>query len=66
MSLKTENMNTTQLLTKEQAAVILQISTFSLDRIVKRGEIKASKVGKFVRFRPEEIDAYLNKELLTA
>lgn len=59
--------NTTPLLTKEQAAVILQISTFSLDRIVKRGEIKASKVGKFVRFNPEEINAYINRpDLQTA
>jgi excisionase family DNA binding protein len=53
--------NTNQLLTKEQAAVVLQISTQSLDRIVKKGEIIPTRIGKFVRFKPDVISDYLNR-----
>jgi excisionase family DNA binding protein len=45
-----------QLLTKEQAAVYLQISSPTLDRLVKDEQIIPVRIGRNVRFKKEALD----------
>lgn len=51
---------TERLLTIEEVAELLQVSTDWLYRQVERKRIPAVKLGARVRFRPKEIDAYLD------
>jgi len=49
------------LLTKQQAAKYLNISVPSLERLRGNGLISI-KVGSLVRFRPEDLSAYLDRQ----
>jgi excisionase family DNA binding protein len=46
---------------KKETAKHLGISTRSLDRLRDKGEIRAVKLGGSIRFRPEDIEATLEK-----
>lgn len=46
--------NIERLLTREQAAAYLQISTKTLDRYIKNGNLKPIRVGHLIRF-PENV-----------
>ncbi|MGV3528926.1 MAG: helix-turn-helix domain-containing protein [Flavisolibacter sp.] len=54
-----------KILSKEQAAVLLGISTKTLDRRVEKGLISCIQEGKFIRFTQTEIDAYLQRHSQT-
>jgi excisionase family DNA binding protein len=54
--------NTVQLQSKEQTAGLLGVSLQTLNRMVLRGELIPTKIGKSVKFKPEDIDAYLNRQ----
>ena len=48
-------------LTRQEAADMLQISTNTLDRMVKRGVIPAYKIGpKIIRFEDKDITEYVH------
>jgi excisionase family DNA binding protein len=47
---------TEQLLTAEQATEYLQISRITLFRLIKRGKLRALKVGNAYRFKKDELD----------
>ena len=52
-----------QLLTKSDLTKLFNVSLATLNRILKRGEIKPTNVGQhLVRFRKEDVEAYLTKE----
>ena len=53
--------NTAQLLTKEEAAVYLQISFSNLDRLIRQGILKPIKVGRSVRFTRQALENPGNK-----
>lgn len=55
-------MQTETLYTKEQAAVYLGVSTQTLSRLVSQKELNAVRVGKFIKFKPDDITAYLNRQ----
>lgn len=57
------SIQTTPLLTKEAAAVFLQISTPSLDRWVKEGKITPIKIGRTVRFSRESLINLSNRTI---
>jgi excisionase family DNA binding protein len=48
------------LLTKEDAAEVLKISTDGVDRLVKRGELPAIRIGGLVRFTPDDMEAFIS------
>jgi excisionase family DNA binding protein len=50
-----------KLLSHEQTAEILGISGQSLNRIAKRGELDRIRVGSIWRYKPSDINAYLER-----
>lgn len=48
------------LLSSQEVADILKISRNTVYELIKRGELKSSKVGKQVRISKNDVDAYLN------
>ena len=51
------------LLTSREAAEILKIHPKVLERMAKRGEVPALKVGKFWRYSVTALDAWINSRL---
>ena len=51
------------LLTSKEASEILKIHPKVLERMAKRGEVPALKVGKFWRYRAAALDAWINSRL---
>ena len=51
------------LLTSKEACQILKIHPKVLERMAKRGEVPALKVGKFWRYRATTLDAWINSRL---
>jgi excisionase family DNA binding protein len=51
-----------KLLSKRQAAAILSVSVRTLDRLRSTKEIRAVKVRGAVRFEPEEIERYIERQ----
>lgn len=45
--------------TKDEAAAYLNISTVTLLRLVRAGEVPHTRVGRSLRFRKADLDAYL-------
>jgi excisionase family DNA binding protein len=51
------------LLTSNEASRVLKIHPKVLERMAKRGEVPALKVGKFWRYRATALDAWINSRL---
>jgi excisionase family DNA binding protein len=51
------------LLTSKEASQILKIHPKVLERMAKRGEVPALKVGKFWRYRATTLDAWISSRL---
>ena len=51
------------LLTSKEASQILKIHPKVIERMAKRGEVPALKVGKFWRYRATTLDAWINSRL---
>ncbi|HEV2381820.1 MAG TPA: helix-turn-helix domain-containing protein [Terriglobia bacterium] len=51
------------LLTSKEASQILKIHPKVLERMAKRGEVPALKVGEFWRYRATTLDAWINSRL---
>ena len=51
------------LLTSQEASRVLKIHPKVLERMAKRGEVPALKVGKFWRYRVSTLDAWINSRL---
>jgi excisionase family DNA binding protein len=51
------------LLTSKEASQILKIHPKVLERMAKRGEVPALKVGRFWRYRATTLDAWINSRL---
>ncbi len=51
------------LLTSREASQVLKIHPKVLERMAKRGEVPALKVGKFWRYRATALDAWINSRL---
>lgn len=48
-----------KLMNVEEAAQYVGLSTFTVRRLAKLGEIPAAKIGRAYRFKREDIDTYL-------
>jgi excisionase family DNA binding protein len=53
-------------LTVLEVADQLRVSTMTVYRLIKSGELRAARVGKSYRLREEDIDAYLAKQYTQA
>jgi len=53
-------------LTVLEVADQLRVSTMTVYRLIKSGELRAARVGKSYRLREEDIDAYLSKQYTQA
>jgi len=51
------------LLTSKEASQVLKIHPKVLERMAKRGEVPALKVGKFWRYRATALDAWITSRL---
>ena len=51
------------LLTTKEATQVLKIHPKVLERMAKRGDVPALKVGKFWRYRATSLDAWINSRL---
>ena len=51
------------LLTSMEVSQVLKIHPKVLERMAKRGEVPALKVGKFWRYRATTLDAWINSRL---
>jgi excisionase family DNA binding protein len=58
----------TPVLSVNEAARVLGVERSTLYRIIRRGELQAVRVGRRRKFRPEDLDAYLerNRESVSA
>lgn len=54
------------LLTPEEAAGRLKISTRTLRRLARRGEIAVVRIGRAIRFRGQDIDAWIVRNVAAA
>jgi excisionase family DNA binding protein len=52
-----------RLLTSKEASEVLKIHPKVLERMAKRGEVPALKIGKFWRYRASTLDAWINSRL---
>lgn len=59
--LKVEVVNIGKMLTKKEAAELLQVSEMTLDRARKRG-LKAYKIGIKVRFDEDELKEFFREK----
>ena len=50
---------TEQLLTLDQVAARLQVSMSTIRRRVKAGELRVVRIGRQIRVRPEDFDAFV-------
>ncbi len=49
-------------LTPEQVAQILQIHPFTVLKFIKKGKLKASKLGRMYRIRRSDVDVFLDEQ----
>ena len=50
-------------LTVREVATLMRVSTMTVYRLIKSGDLAATRVGRSYRLRETEIDAYLGREL---
>jgi excisionase family DNA binding protein len=52
-------------LTVQEVASQMRVSTMTVYRLIKAGELRAARVGRSYRLREREVAAYLERELTT-
>lgn len=54
--MSTRMQNSEQLLTIEQTATRLNCSPWTIRRLIARGELRASRIGRLIRIRPVDVE----------
>ena len=54
-------MPTERFLTVQEVAELMRVSTMTVYRLIKAGELPAARVGRSYRLRDHEVDAYLDR-----
>ena len=52
-----------EILTAEQVAQILQVHPFTVLKFIKKGKLKASKLGRVYRIRRSDVDKFLDNQI---
>ena len=55
-------MEKEMLYTTNEVADMLRVTPLTIRRLASKGKLKACKVGRVLRFRPSDIDVFLNDE----
>lgn len=55
-------MESVKLMDVEEAANYVGLSTFTVRRLAKHGQLPAAKIGRAYRFKKEDIDSYLRTQ----
>lgn len=58
-------MTDTKLMTVDEVAEYVGLTSFTVRRLAKKGSIPAAKVGRSFRFKPEDLNAYLRGQYKT-
>ena len=58
-------MPTERFLTVREVAEQMRVSTMTVYRLIKAGDLRAARVGRSYRLREGEVDAYLQRGLPT-
>lgn len=53
-------VNDRLLLSTEDAAALLSVGAYTVEALTRQGRLPAVKVGKFVRYRPADLRAYVD------
>jgi excisionase family DNA binding protein len=61
-----QSLSRARFLTVSEVADLLRVSSMTIYRLIKEGEMPAVRVGKSYRLREEDIDAYLAKQYTEA
>jgi excisionase family DNA binding protein len=49
-----------------EVADLMRVSTMTVYRLIKSGELRAVRVGKSYRLREDDVDAYLSRQFTAA
>ena len=49
----------TRFMTVAEVATLMRVSTMTVYRLIKAGELSAIRVGRSYRLRPDDVDQYL-------
>lgn len=58
-----DRSDTERLLTREEAADVLNVSVRKLDALEEAGEIQAIRIGRSVRYHPEVLDRFIRRQV---
>ena len=50
-----------QFLTVQEVADLMRVSTMTVYRLIKAGDLRAARVGRSYRLRAAEVDSYLER-----
>jgi excisionase family DNA binding protein len=59
-------MMETKLMTVDEVAAYVRLTSFTVRRLAKKGALPAAKIGRAYRFKPEDINAYMREQYTTA
>jgi excisionase family DNA binding protein len=57
-----DRSDTERLLTRDEAADVLNVSVRKLDALEEAGEIQAIRIGRSVRYHPEVLDRFIRRQ----
>ncbi len=55
-----------ELLTAREVAEVMRVSTMTVYRLIKAGELPAIRVGKHLRIRRDAVEGYLDRQVVVA
>lgn len=58
-------MPTDRFLTVQEVAELMRVSTMTVYRLIKAGDLRAARVGRSYRLREDEVETYLQRGLPT-
>jgi excisionase family DNA binding protein len=61
-----QSLSRSRFLTVNEVADLLRVSSMTIYRLIKDGEIAAVRVGKSYRLREDDVDAFLAKQYTEA
>lgn len=58
-------MPTDRFLTVQEVAELMRVSTMTVYRLIKAGDLRAARVGRSYRLREDEVETYLGRGAAT-
>jgi len=61
-----QSLSRSRFLTVDEVAALLRVSSMTIYRLIKQGELPAVRIGKSFRLLETDVDAYLAKQYTEA